>query len=118
MAIQEAMFTASLTALLTIGSIGCGDDNGSSKAPPPIVDVVDPVTNPDGPQKLCASLQSCNLVPAGYSQQDCADAFDICLSRQVSSVRDDWNTSLDECLKYSSCQIQASCFQPLVEFCL
>ena len=62
----------------------------------------------------CDRLDECQvLAAAGVSRDECVEIIDTALDNATPSDRSDWETIMDSCLEFESCNAFRACAEPL-----
>jgi hypothetical protein len=65
-------------------------------------------------EELCDRMQSCNLLRAGVSVDECVQDLDTALGQLPPTQKDEVEYDLQQCLDHPACSGLASCVQSYI----
>jgi hypothetical protein len=65
-------------------------------------------------EQMCDRMQSCNLLAAGYSADECEQDLDADASSLAQNQRDEFEFELQQCLDHPSCSGFGDCLSALL----
>ncbi|HYU16159.1 MAG TPA: hypothetical protein VEL05_08815 [Candidatus Acidoferrum sp.] len=70
--------------------------------------------DPSTVEGACDRLDECQvLAAAGVSRDECVEIIDTALDNATPSDRNDWESIMDSCLEFESCNAFRTCAAPL-----
>lgn len=90
--LRRSAHTIAIAITLSAGAAACGGGGDSS----PVVDG-------------CNRMDECNLLLPGISADECVEGVEVMLESRTPSARADWETLMNGCLQFESCDAFFQC---------